>query len=36
MTKARALPQLDGRLFLTDGGFETTLIFHEGWDLPMG
>ncbi len=30
------LPPLDGRLFLTDGGFETTLIFHEGWDLPMG
>ena len=25
------LPQLDGgRLFLTDGGIETTLIFHEG------
>jgi homocysteine S-methyltransferase len=30
------LPQLDGRLFLTDGGLETTLIFHEGWDLPIG
>ena len=29
------LPQLDDRLFLTDGGLETTLIFHEGWDLPM-
>jgi homocysteine S-methyltransferase len=29
------LPQLDGRLFLTDGGLETTLIFHEGWDLPI-
>jgi homocysteine S-methyltransferase len=29
------LPQLDGGLFLTDGGFETTLTFHEGWDLPM-
>jgi homocysteine S-methyltransferase len=28
------LPQADGRLFLTDGGLETTLIFHEGWDLP--
>ena len=28
------LPQLDGGLFLTDGGLETTLIFHEGWDLP--
>lgn len=29
------LPQFDGRLFLTDGGLETTLIFHEGWDLPI-
>ena len=29
------LPQLDGRLFLTDGGLETTLIFHDGFDLPM-
>jgi S-methylmethionine-dependent homocysteine/selenocysteine methylase len=29
-----ALPQLDGELFLTDGGLETTLIFHEGWELP--
>lgn len=29
------LPQLDGRTFLTDGGVETCLIFHEGWDLPM-
>ena len=28
------LPQLSGRLFLTDGGLETTLIFHEGVDLP--
>ena len=28
------LPQLDGGLFLTDGGIETTLIFHEGHDLP--
>ena len=24
-----ALPQLDGGLFLTDGGLETTLIFHR-------
>jgi hypothetical protein len=30
----KALPQLDGSLFLTDGGIETTLIFHEGLDLP--
>ena len=29
-----ALPQLNGRLFLTDGGIETTLIFHEGLELP--
>jgi S-methylmethionine-dependent homocysteine/selenocysteine methylase len=28
------LPQLDGGIFLSDGGLETTLIFHEGWDLP--
>jgi S-methylmethionine-dependent homocysteine/selenocysteine methylase len=28
------LPQLSGDLFLTDGGIETTLIFHEGIDLP--
>jgi len=30
----RSLPQLDGSLFLTDGGIETTLIFLEGIDLP--
>ncbi len=29
------LPQLDGGFFLTDGGLETTLIFHEGIDLPQ-
>jgi S-methylmethionine-dependent homocysteine/selenocysteine methylase len=29
-----ALPQLERPLFLTDGGIETTLIFHEGHDLP--
>ena len=35
MTKYRqALPQLDGGLFITDGGIETTLIFHDGLDLP--
>lgn len=28
------LPQLDGRLFLTDGGIETTLIFHDALELP--
>jgi S-methylmethionine-dependent homocysteine/selenocysteine methylase len=30
----RALPQLKDRLFVTDGGLETTLVFHEGVDLP--
>ncbi len=35
MTQYRAnLPQNTGRLFLTDGGIETTLIFHDGLDLP--
>ncbi len=35
MSKYRSkLPQLSDRLFLTDGGLETTLIFHEGVDLP--
>ena len=29
------LPQLAGELFLTDGGIETTLIFHEGLELPF-
>jgi S-methylmethionine-dependent homocysteine/selenocysteine methylase len=28
------LPQLDGDVFLTDGGIETTLIFQRGLDLP--
>ncbi|MFU0502995.1 homocysteine S-methyltransferase family protein [Pseudaminobacter sp. NGMCC 1.201702] len=28
------LPQLEDRTFLSDGGMETTLIFHEGMDLP--
>ena len=30
-----ALPQLTHVPFLTDGGIETTLIFHEGHDLPF-
>jgi len=30
----KALPQLGGGFFLTDGGIETTLIFHEGLELP--
>ena len=34
MTKYRqTLPQLGGGLFITDGGIETTLIFHDGLDL---
>lgn len=28
------LPQMDGGMFLTDGGLETTLIFHEKIELP--
>ena len=37
MTEARyrhALPQHAGKLLVTDGGLETTLIFHDGIDLP--
>ena len=35
MSKYRtALPQLGSRLFLTDGGLETTLIFNNGLELP--
>ena len=35
MSKYRnALPQSEGRLFLADGGIETTLLFHEGLALP--
>ncbi len=29
-----ALPQLSEKLFLTDGGLETTLVFHDGMELP--
>lgn len=29
-----ALPQMQGGLFLSDGGMETTLIFHDGLELP--
>jgi homocysteine S-methyltransferase len=28
------LPQLRDEIFLTDGGLETTLLFHEGLELP--
>ena len=34
MSYRSALPQLGDELFLTDGGIETTLIFHKGLDLP--
>jgi len=35
MSKYRhQLPQARDQLFLTDGGLETTLIFHDGVDLP--
>ena len=35
MAKYRSrLPQLGGGLFLSDGGIETTLIFHERLELP--
>ncbi len=33
-TNGHVLPQLGGDLYLTDGGIETTLIFHDGLDLP--
>jgi S-methylmethionine-dependent homocysteine/selenocysteine methylase len=37
MAKYRdALPQLDGELFITDGGVELVLIFQEGVELPYG
>lgn len=35
MSKYRnALPQLGNRIFLTDGGLETTLVFQQSIDLP--
>jgi len=35
MSKYRnALPQQSGEMFMTDGGMETTLVFHDGMDLP--
>src|SRR6185312_11918020 len=33
-TYRHALPQLSDRVTLTDGGIETTLIYHEGIELP--
>jgi homocysteine S-methyltransferase len=35
MASGDDLPQLEGGLFLTDGGIETSLIFHHGMDLPL-
>jgi S-methylmethionine-dependent homocysteine/selenocysteine methylase len=34
VSRRAQLPQLSGGTFLTDGGMETTLIFHNGVDLP--
>ncbi len=34
MNHREPLPQLSGGTFITDGGMETTLIFHAGFDLP--
>jgi S-methylmethionine-dependent homocysteine/selenocysteine methylase len=35
MSKYRnSLPQLNDKLFITDGGLETTLVFHDGIELP--
>ncbi|MGE0232437.1 MAG: homocysteine S-methyltransferase family protein [Flavobacteriaceae bacterium] len=30
-----ALPQLNGGTFITDGGLETSIIYHHGIDLPL-
>jgi homocysteine S-methyltransferase len=35
MNHREPLPQLSGGTFITDGGMETTLIFHAGFDLPQ-
>ena len=35
MTDRPALPQLGEEVFLTDGGIETDLIFHRGFDIPL-
>lgn len=35
MSYRDGLPQLQGGLFLTDGGIETSLIFQRGLDLPL-
>ncbi|KRB50119.1 homocysteine methyltransferase [Rhizobium sp. Root708] len=33
-TYRHSLPQLDGGVFVSDGGMETTFIFHDGLQLP--
>lgn len=35
MKHRNALPQLNGKLMLTDGGLETWMIFKKGIDLPL-
>ena len=34
MGNGQTLAQLSGDVFLTDGGIETDLIFHRGFDIP--
>ena len=34
-SRLRVLPQLDGSVFLMDGGLETTLTFLENIELPL-
>jgi S-methylmethionine-dependent homocysteine/selenocysteine methylase len=34
ITPRHPLPQVADSLFLTDGGLETTLVFHDGMELP--
>lgn len=34
MSAGHVLPVLGGAMFITDGGLETTLVFHDGIDLP--
>jgi S-methylmethionine-dependent homocysteine/selenocysteine methylase len=31
---SRELPQVAGEVFITDGGLETALVFHHGFELP--
>ncbi len=35
MKYRNALPQLNGTQMVADGGLETTLVFHDGIDLPL-